>query len=270
MKIEILEKKGNTLKFKLADSSPAFANTIRRLLYEIPTMAIDEIIIIENSTPLYDEILAHRLGMIPLTTPVGVYNITSQCSCEGHGCSQCEVSLTLEKECTDPEGIETIYSKDLQSEDPEVKPVLENIPILRFTHDQKVVIQAIARLGKAIDHAKFQSAIASYKYEPLIEIDEEKAAFSEEIVDLCPAKVFKFDKTLKVIDKNKCTLCMNCVENSPEPGAVKITTTGKDFLFTLTSLGQMSPESLLKQALELLKERASELINKIEELTIET
>ena len=179
-------------------------------------------------------------------------------------------SLTLEKECTEPEGIETIYSKDLQSEDPEVKPVIDNIPILRYTQNQKVVIQAIARLGKAIDHAKFQSAIASYKYEPLIEIDEEKAPYSEEIVDLCPVKVFKFDKTLKVVDKNKCTLCMHCVENSTEPDTVRITTTGKDFLFTLTSVGQMSPETLLKEALKLMKEKASDLINKIEELTIET
>ena len=162
MKIEIIEQKGNTLKFKLSDSSPAFANALRRLMSEVPVLAIDEVIIIENSSPLYDEILAHRLGLIPLTTPLDTYVLRSECTCEGHGCSNCEVSLTLDKEGQTVGGIDTVFSGDLDSENPDVKPVLSNIPILRFTHGQRVVIQAIARLGRAIDHAKFQCAIASY------------------------------------------------------------------------------------------------------------
>jgi DNA-directed RNA polymerase subunit D len=271
MKIELLESKGNTLKFRLSDSSPAFANAIRRLLLEIPTMAIDEIIVIENSTPLYDEVLAHRLGLMPITTPEGVYNLPESCTCDGHGCSNCETSLTLEKEGVELGAIETLYSRDLQSEDPEVKPVLDNIPILRFTQGQKVIIQAIARLGKATKHAKFQCAVASYKYDPIIEIDKEKAQYCESLVEVCPPQILKFESnTLKVTDNKKCTLCMQCVEQSTEPGAIEVTTTGKDFLFTLTSFGQMLPQKLLLQTLNLLKEKSEEMQTKIQELLIES
>lgn len=270
MKIELLESKGNTIRFRLSDSSPAFANAIRRLLFEIPTMAIDEIIVIENSTPLYDEILAHRLGLIPLTTPEGIYNLTENCVCDGHGCAQCETSLTLEKEGSEVGVIETVFSRDMQSEDPDVKPVLDNIPILRFTHGQKIIIQAIARLGKATKHAKFQCALASYKYEPIIEIDDEKAQYCESLVDVCPPKILKFENNkLKVTDHKKCTLCMQCVELSPEPGAVQVTTSGKDFLFSLTSFGQIPPDRLLIQALDLLKEKSQEMATKIQEINLE-
>ena len=271
MKIELIDKKGNTIKFRLSDSSPAFANAIRRLLFEIPTMAIDEIIVIENSTPLYDEVLAHRLGLIPLTTPEGIYNLQEECVCSGHGCSQCETSLTLEKEGEELGAIETLYSRELQSEDPDVKPVLDNIPILRFTQGQKVIIQAIARLGKAVKHAKFQCALSSYKYEPVIKIDEKKSELCESLVDVCPPKILKFENnSLKVTDSKKCTLCMQCVELSPEPGAVEVTTTGKDFLFTLTSFGQIPPEKLLLQSLELLKGKSQEMSTKIQELSVES
>ncbi|MFW9928768.1 MAG: DNA-directed RNA polymerase subunit D [Candidatus Thorarchaeota archaeon] len=270
MKIEVLEHKGNNVKFRLSDSSPAFANAIRRLLFEVPTMAIDEVIIIENSSLLYDEVLSHRLGMIPLTTPQGVYNLPSQCVCEGHGCSNCETSLTLEKEGSELGAIETLYSKDLQPEDPDVKPVIENIPILRFTQGQKVIIQAIARLGLAKDHAKFQCAIASYKYEPIIEIDTKKSESCESLVDLCPPKILKYEnKSLKVTDKQKCILCMQCVENCPEQGAINVRTTGKDFLFNVTSFGQIPVDKLLINALEILKEKGIELQSKIQELSVD-
>lgn len=269
MKIEIIEQKGNTLKFKLSQSSPAFANALRRLMSEVPVLAIDEVIIIENSSPLYDEILAHRLGLLPLTTPDNTYVLRSECTCEGHGCSNCEVSLTLDKEGQTVGGIDTVYSGDLDSENPDVKPVIQNIPILRFTHGQRVVIQAIARLGKAIDHAKFQCAIASYKYEPLVIIDPEKSSKCQSLVEKCPPQILVFENNrLKVTDSKKCILCNQCVDLSPEPGAIRIETTGKDFLFTITSLGQMSVYSLLSQSLKILKDKSTEMKAKIFELSI--
>ncbi len=74
MELEIIEQHENEMKFVLSDITPTFANTLRRLIMsEVPTMAIDEVIVIENTTPLYDEIVAHRLGLLPLKT-----DLTSQ------------------------------------------------------------------------------------------------------------------------------------------------------------------------------------------------
>lgn len=269
MKFEIIEQKGNTLRFKLSDSSPAFANALRRLLYEVPTLAIDEVIVIENSSLLYDEILAHRLGQVPLVTPPDTFIERHLCSCDGHGCTNCEVSLTLDKEGTTLGGIETVYSGDLESEDPEVRPVIDTLPLLRFTANNKVVLQAIARLGRASQHAKFQSAVCSYKYEPIITIDREKSASCQELVEICPKKVFVFeDNKLKVTDPLKCTLCNWCIENIPEEGAVTITTTGKDFIFNLESIGQIGANRLLITALKLLKDKAQEASTKVYELAV--
>ena len=65
------------------------------MLTEIPVMAIDEVIILKNDSPLYDEIIAHRLGLIPLKTDLESYKLPEECECEGYGCSLCQVSLTF-------------------------------------------------------------------------------------------------------------------------------------------------------------------------------
>ena len=272
MKIEILSSSPNTLKFRLESSSPAFANSLRRAVSEIPTFAIDEVIIIENNSPLYDEILAHRLGLIPVTTPEGGnYVVQEECTtCGGHGCSNCEVNLTLDKEGQLAGAIETVNSSDLVSEDPNVHSVIPNIPILRFTQNQRVIIQAIARKGRAKKHSKFQCAIASYKYEPVVAIDQKKGDLLESLVEICPPQILKFEnKTLKVTDPLNCTLCNLCVERCPEPGGISVTTTGKDFIFTLVSLGQMPVETVLRMSLEVLKTKTEEMSIKIQELSIQ-
>ena len=92
MELEIIEQHENYVKFVFSGITPTFANTLRRLIMsEVPTMAIDEVIIIENTTPLYDEIVAHRLGLLPLKTDLASYVLPTECECGGQGCTSCEV-----------------------------------------------------------------------------------------------------------------------------------------------------------------------------------
>ena len=68
MEIRVLSnvKEEGKLSFIIKDSTPAFANTLRRIMIEeVPTMAIEEIEFRKNNSILYDEIIAHRLGLTP-------------------------------------------------------------------------------------------------------------------------------------------------------------------------------------------------------------
>ena len=98
MEVEILEEKADSLRFILRDSSPAFANALRRgMLADVPVMAIEDVIFLENTSVMYDEILAHRLGLVPLKTDLDAYVPREECDCKSDlGCAKCTASFVLE------------------------------------------------------------------------------------------------------------------------------------------------------------------------------
>jgi len=165
MDIKALSREQDTLRFVLSDVSPAFAHALRRIiLAEVPVMAIDDVMILENSSVMYDEILAHRLGLIPVTTDQ-TYNLPEECTCKSElGCEKCRASLSLEVEASDP--VDVVYTSSLKPENPEVKPVSDKIPIIKLAQGQRVKLEAYARLGRGRDHAKWQPASAcTYNYD---------------------------------------------------------------------------------------------------------
>ncbi|GAH30229.1 unnamed protein product [marine sediment metagenome] len=97
LKLDVLKKSEHKIVFVIEGISIEMINSIRRIiLTEIPVMAIDEIIILKNDSPLYDEIISHRLGLIPLKTDLDAYKLPHECDCLGYGCPLCQVSLTCE------------------------------------------------------------------------------------------------------------------------------------------------------------------------------
>lgn len=210
MDIKVLSKEQDTLRFVLSDTSPAFANALRRIiLAEVPVMAIDDVMILENSSVMYDEILAHRLGLIPLTTDQ-TYNLPEDCTCKSElGCEKCRATLSLEIEASDP--TETVFTSNLKPENPEVKPVSDKIPIVKLAQGQRLKLEAYARLGRGRDHAKWQPASAcTYRY------DEKAKTFTffvestgtlppEKLVleaaRLISAKTLGFEESLQAVEK---------------------------------------------------------------------
>lgn len=66
-RIVIVRMDNFEMEFDLIGIQPAFANAFRRLmLSEVPSMAIEKVMIRNNTSIIQDEVLAHRLGLIPL------------------------------------------------------------------------------------------------------------------------------------------------------------------------------------------------------------
>lgn len=149
------------MKVLLKNIDRSYANAVRRfIISEVPTMAIDEVVILENSSVLYDELLAHRLGLLPLKTDLERYRLPEKCDCKNPlGCSNCRVLLVLDTHSTDQ--VKTIYSGDLVSEDTEVVPISPRIPIVKLAPGQKIKLEAYAKLGKGKEHAKWQPVSVS-------------------------------------------------------------------------------------------------------------
>ncbi len=161
MKLKILEKSTDSVKIQLQGVSLAYANAIRRIaLSEVPVMAIDEIVILENSSIIYDELLAHRLGLIPLKTDLSRYVLPKDCDCGNPlGCLKCRVLLVLDSGAK--ESVKEILSEELISADEAIIPVRPDIPIVKVAPGQKVKLEAYARLGTGKEHAKWQAANVS-------------------------------------------------------------------------------------------------------------
>ncbi|MCD6092977.1 MAG: DNA-directed RNA polymerase subunit D [Candidatus Aenigmarchaeota archaeon] len=167
MKIQIVKKSDRKMKFILSDSNPAFANALRRVMTnEVPTMAIEYVEFQKNSSAMFDEIIAHRLGMIPLTYS-NAYSLPSECKCKGKGCSHCQAKLSFDSsKIKKPKNTDTSYtvvSGDLNPSDPDIKPLNPDIPIVELFNDQELKFDAVARLGVGMSHAKWQAANVGFE-----------------------------------------------------------------------------------------------------------
>jgi DNA-directed RNA polymerase subunit D len=266
VEIEVLEKDNKNLRLLIRGVDVPFINALRRIaIAEVPCMAIDEVVMIENSSILQDEIIAHRLGLIPLKTDLDSYNLPEKCPCKSElGCNLCRVTLTLDVESK--EGTRTVHSDELKSENPDIVPVSDKIPIIKLAKEQKLRLEAYARLGKGKSHAKWQPvSMCTYKYLPKIEISSKNCDVCEKCVEICPRKVLtKTGNKIKVSDLMACILCQDCVAACPQnPPAIEISHEENAFIFNVESTGALPPERILSEAVKILDEQLKELGNGI-------
>ncbi len=159
--VDIVEKSPERIVARFNNIPRQYVNSLRRLaISEVPTLAIDDVVMLENSSVMHDEAVAHRLGLIPLRTDPGRFVMPHECDCKSTlGCSKCRVLLVLDSEASDKTKVVT--SGELVSEDELVKPVSKDIPIIVLAPNQKLKFEAYARLGIGKDHAKWQPTSAA-------------------------------------------------------------------------------------------------------------
>ena len=238
--VEFIDRTDRKARFLVRGVTPAFANGVRRaILADVPTMSIDTVRMIENSSVMFDEQIALRLGLVPLTTPEDEFR-------EGE-------LVTLALDVTGPE---TAYSGDIVTSEPLVEPADENIPIIELKEGQRLELEAEAVMGRGKDHAKHQGGVAvGYRHLQRVEVvgDDPDAEFDEQepnilrgVIEedgqLIPTEEFDNDLTNRYPGKE--------VEVHDVPNA---------FVFSVETDGSMSVEELVLEAVASIHDRADEL-----------
>lgn len=281
--VKIRELKSDYVKFELRDTDASIANALRRVMIaEVPTIAIDLVEIEVNSSVLNDEFIAHRLGLIPLTSERALsMRFSRDCdACDGDGqCEYCSVEFHLRAKCLNDQTLD-VTSRELISSDPSVVPVdfaspsleydnAENrgIMIVKLRRGQELRLRAIARKGIGKDHAKWSpAATVTFMYEPEIYINEdmmEKLTPEQRmsVVESSPTKVFDIDaKTGRIVvvdpeayiyDDEVIKKC----ESLNVPGLVEVHPKDDSFIFTVESSGAIKASQLVLNAIDVLKQK---------------
>ncbi len=256
--IKIISKDKERIIFE-TDMSEEIANAIRRSVLEIPILAVDEVEFFKNDSALYDEIIAHRLGLVPLIKEKSVTE-REKCKCKGKGCSKCSVDLKIKAK-----GPCTVYSKDLKGR---AKPAYENIPIGILNEGQELELVARAKLGKGTEHAKYSPGLVYYRNLSKIEINKDfNAEECKECIEACPQKILKVDKNkVKINDEEiwKCDLCEACVEACKKHGknAIKVEK-DENLVFFIESWGQLNAKDIFVNSISALNSNLKELSKKV-------
>ncbi|CAL5329311.1 unnamed protein product [Camellia sinensis] len=282
-KVKIRELKDDYCKFELRDTDASMANALRRVMIaEVPTIAIDLVEIEVNSSVLNDEFIAHRLGLIPLTSDRAMsMRFSRDCdACDGDGqCEFCSVEFHLRAKCINDQTLD-VTSKDLYSSDHTVVPVdfsdsssgfdnteQRGIIIVKLRRGQELRLRAIARKGIGKDHAKWSpAATVTFMYEPEIHINEElmeTLSLEEKTswVESSPTKVFDIDPNTQqvvVVDPEAYTYDDEVIKKAEamgKPGLVEIYAKEDSFIFTVESTGAIKASQLLLNAIEVLKQK---------------
>jgi DNA-directed RNA polymerase subunit D len=225
--MELIQKTPEKLIIRMP-ANETLANTMRRSVSEVPILAIDEVEIYKNDSALYDEVVAHRLGLVPLKTEKGMSAKT-------------KIDLKLNKT-----GPCTIYSGDLKGN---ADVVFDKIPITILGKDHQLELIATASLGKGIDHAKYLPGLCYYRH--LLEVKS-----SPEIDEI----VQKSKGLIKPEKRGSKWICDLADADSDE--IIKIDKdTIKDsdeILFVIESFGQMDAKEILVKAISALEDNLDE------------
>ncbi|HLC92561.1 MAG TPA: DNA-directed RNA polymerase subunit D [archaeon] len=232
VEVKILQEKENSVKVLIKDTNAAFVNALRRqMMAGTPVLAIEDIHIYENNGAMHDEMLGHRLAMVPLKMDSKKYK-------EGD-----IVKLVLEKE-----GPCTVYSKDIKSTDPKIEPATLNIPLTKLAEGQKIKIEMDALVGIGSAHSKWQPAIVAYTELPIIVND--KGAKD---------KSYKADVIEMLLDEKHRDIILK------ENQGVEYDPTA--FIFSVESHGNLTPKELFDAAVDELKKRTEEFRKELKNLS---
>jgi DNA-directed RNA polymerases I and III subunit RPAC1 len=281
----------DSLEFRLAGVAPALANALRRtLIAGVPSMAIETVFVYDNSSVLPEEMLSHRLGLVPLLVDADLFDMPSialPAFQDGvllpldpviYQRERLVFSLTRQNDSA--RDILPVYSDDLrwmplagQEERGVVVKQIPRILLAKLAPGQRIELLAYANKGVGADHAKFSPvATAAYRLMPSIRFDKpvqrERAAALKK---LCPMDVFDIEDvggvpTATVARPLQCTMCRECIREDDWHGYVNLGRVKDDFLFSVESTGAKTPQQLVSCALDELHRKCTVVLDALDKL----
>ena len=271
----VLDKDGLTIRLYIEGFDLPLINAIRRAAYtDVPVMAVDVVEVFENNTVLYDEIIAHRLGLIPLTSKEALqkYKRPEECEKAELGDPNCYVVLRLEIE-TGPREERIVYSGDLETSDPDVRPVFDNMPIVVMAPDQRLRLQAYARLGYGREHAKWMPvSVAAHRYLPILEFNLDE--MSDECIRCIESGYPELAAKIKEMRNGRIAVVEDintsglywCVQRKCAGNGIKLVYDDKRFILKIESTGALPPEDIVREAARAIVRKAENLLSQLAEL----
>ncbi|KAM9345212.1 DNA-directed RNA polymerases I and III subunit RPAC1 [Symphorus nematophorus] len=296
-RIDVVHLDESSMEFDMVGIDAAIANAFRRiLLAEVPTMAIEKVFIYNNTSIVQDEVLAHRLGLIPIKADPRLfeYRNAGEEAAEEEGSEIDTIQLQLKIKCSrnpraskdssDPRELylnHMVYSKDIKwvpignqadvFADSMIGPVHDDILIAQLRPGQEldIIMHCVKGIGK--DHAKFSPvATASYRLLPEITLLEpvegEKAerlkrCFSRGVIDL---EDVNGRKVAKVVNSRLDTCSREVLRHDDLKNVVKLGRVRDHFIFTVESTGILPPDVLVTEAIKVLMAKCQRFLNELD------
>ena len=234
--MKIIEQKEKKLIFSMKIEEE-LANAIRRHINQIPIFAIDTVEISKNGSPLYDETIAHRLGLIPLETENNQIKKNTK------------LKLSVKKE-----GI--VYSGDLKG----TKLAYENMPITTLNENQELEVKATVNMGRGIEHSKYSPGLMSYRNVSKITMDKE---FSDKVKEICSNEIKEKGNKIVVYDDKEKPILDVCEGICNANGKKAEVSFNDELIINLESFGQINVKNVFKKSLDELKKDLSKIPKKL-------
>ncbi|HWG92246.1 MAG TPA: DNA-directed RNA polymerase subunit D [Candidatus Thermoplasmatota archaeon] len=270
MKVQVLSSTDMKVRFVVEGVNHAFVNAIRRaLLSEVPKLAFEDVTIYDNTSALFDEMLAHRVGLVPVKTDLGAIVPRDACdACNGEGCPNCTVIYTLSKE-----GPCTVYSGDMTPADPKLEMPDKRIPLVKLLEGQRVMLEAAAILGTPNEHAKWQCVTcAAYREYPVINFRSNAPlppGTAQKLAQLAPKGSIEIrDGRIHVVDQEKAWDFLWSARDMYDLDGVELTTDPRRFIFTVETDGSLTPSEAVEFVLDTLSGKLEEIENEVTTLKV--
>lgn len=289
LQIVIVRNEENELEFDMIGVSPAIANAFRRLmLSEVPSMAIEKVHIYNNTSIIQDEVLAHRLGLIPLKADPRLFEYKVNENDPSNALDTLEFELKVKCTRRNKESTEitnndnmfknhSIYSGQIKwvpignqasiYKESDVGPINDDILIskMRPGHEFDIKLFGVKGIGK--DHAKFSPvATASYRLLPEIRLNRPVVGRDAMLLQKCFSPgVIEIDKSEQAYVKDaRYDSCSRNVFRYPQiADAVTMSRVRNHFIFTVESLGALKPDVIFVEAAKVLKKKCKVLLDEI-------
>ena len=272
MEIEVRSQSDDEIVFIVRDAEVPFINAIRRTaMVNVPKIAIEDVNIIRNDSAMFNEVLAHRLGLTPLVSDLDAIEGLSLPEDDDWDIFENGIMFSLNEV-----GPKVVYSKDLISSDSKIKPVYDTIPLVKLKEGEEINIEAVAKVGYGKEHAKWMpTTVCAYKQYPEITFNDD-IEIDYDCAQACPRGILKSDrrsKKIKIVEEHEgspllgvenCTMCKSCVRAS-DNGYINVGFRPNDFIFRIETDGAMPPKEVLLKACDVLGEKADKFIRFSEE-----